>query len=285
PTYRFLRSGRAYINFALKTATKAPVKIAILDSDNKVLREWERQTKAGLNRTWWDLHLTGPRLIELRTTPVENPNIWIEPRFWGKDLRPVTHWGVSLKDAGGPIALPGKYTVRITVDDKTYTQPFELKRDPHTLASDEDLKRSIDLQTSVCDLISSTADFVNHIEWVRKQLDVAIAMLRSSKTNPDQLKTDEELNRKLEEIEHKVLSNALTMSDDKYFVESYKLYFNLVWLYAEIGPGGGDVAGGSGFPPTDTEVSLMHEMEKELAAVKAEYADLVAKQPPLTIRP
>ena len=283
--YRFSRSGRAGITFSLKAAPKAPVKFAILDADNKVLREWERPGKAGLNRTWWDLHHAGPRLVELRTTPAENPNIWIEPRFWGKDSRPVTHWGLSLKDAGGPIALPGKYTVRITVDDKTFTQPFDILRDPHSPASDEELKRSVDLQISVCGLISDTADLVNHIEWVRKQLDVTAGMLRSSKSNPEQLKSAEDLNRKLQEIEHKLVSNALTMSDDKYFVESYQLYFNLVWLYAEIGPGGGDVAGGADFAPTDTEISLMHEMQEQLTAVKAEYAELMDKQAPLTIRP
>jgi len=58
-----------------------------------------------------------------------------------------------------------------------------------------------------------------------------------------------------------------------------------VWLYAEIGPGGGDVAGGAGFAPTDTEVSLMHEMENEFTAVKAEYAELMNKQAPITIGP
>lgn len=285
PAYRFLRSGRADITFSLKTAPKARVKIAILDADNKVVREWERSGKAGLNRTWWDLHYAGPRLIELRTTPAENPRIWIEPRFWGKDSRPVTHWGLSLKDVGGPIALPGKYTARITVEDKTFTQPFDVQRDPHTPASDEELKRSVDLQISVCNLISNTADLVNHIEWVRKHLDVTAGMLRSSESNAEQLKSAEDLNRKLQEIEHKLVSNALTMSDDKYFVESYQLYFNLVWLYAEIGPGGGDVAGGAGFAPTDTEVSLMHEMENEFTAVKAEYAELMNKQAPITIGP
>lgn len=137
----------------------------------------------------------------------------------------------------------------------------------------------------MCDLISDTADIVNHIEWVQKQLDVTTAMLRSTKSNTDQLKSAEDLNRKLQELERKLVSNALTMSDDKYFVEPYKVYFNLVWLYAQIGPGGGDVAGGSGFAPTDTEISLMHEMEKELTAVKAEYSDLMDKQVPITIRP
>jgi photosystem II stability/assembly factor-like uncharacterized protein len=284
PAYRFSRSGRAGITFSLKTAPKAPVKIVILDAENRVLREWERPGKAGLNRTWWDLRHAGPRLIALRTTPAENPNIWIEPRFWRKDSRPVTHWGLPSK-VDGPIVTPGKYTVRITVGEKTFTQPLNVLRDPHSPASDEDLKRSVDLQISVRDKISETADIVNRIEWIRKQLDATTGMLRSSKSNPDLLKNAEDLNRKLQEIERKLVSNALTLSDEKYFSEPYKVYYNLLWLYAEIGPGGGDVAGGADFAPTDTEISVAQDIEKELAAVKAEYTALVDKQIPITIRP
>ena len=41
------------------------------------------------------------------------------------------------------------------------------------------------------------------------------------------------------------LSRTEMHSDDKWYVEKYKLYFNLVWLLAEIGGRGGDVMGGS----------------------------------------
>ena len=44
------------------------------------------------------------------------------------------------------------------------------------------------------------------------------------------------------------LSRTEMHSDDKWYVEKYKLYLNLVWLLAEIGGGGGDVEGGVGLP-------------------------------------
>ena len=49
----------------------------------------------------------------------------------------------------------------------------------------------------------------------------------------------------MEAVEYKLVSKALTASDDKYFVEPYQIYYNLLWLNAEIGPGAGDVAGGA----------------------------------------
>ena len=55
---------------------------------------------------------------------------------------------------------------------------------------------------------------------------------------------------KLQAVESKFVSNALQNSDDKYFVEPYGAYMNLIWLNAEVGTGGGDVAGCADFAPT-----------------------------------
>ena len=63
-------------------------------------------------------------------------------------------------------------------------------------------------------------------------------------------------------------------SDDKYFIEAYTVYFNLLWLNGEVGPGAGDVAGGADFAPTDTERSLLDMIEKDLATATADYRNL-----------
>jgi photosystem II stability/assembly factor-like uncharacterized protein len=46
----------------------------------------------------------------------------------------------------GPLALPGVYTLRLTVDGKTYTQPLNIKNDPRSPASTTDLRAQHDLQ-------------------------------------------------------------------------------------------------------------------------------------------
>ena len=52
------------------------------------------------------------------------------------------------------------------------------------------------------------------------------------------------------ETELHFLSRTEMHSDDKWYVEKYKLYLNLCWLLAEIGGSGGDVAGGVAYRPT-----------------------------------
>ena len=83
------------------------------------------------------------------------------------------------------------------------------------------------------------------------------------------------MNKKLTGIEYQLTSKALTNSDDKYFVEPYELYLNLMWLNAAVGSGGGDVAGGADFAPTDNDLALLKQYEGQYAQIKEQYQKLV----------
>jgi hypothetical protein len=276
PAYRFFRMGHVFVTYSLPQAPKGPVKVAILDSDGKVIRDLKAPGKAGMNRMDWDLHYEGPRVVALRTAPEVNPHIWQEPRFWGKDSRPITHWGIS-EHLLGPMVAPGKYTVRLTVDGHSYSEPLEILRDPRAAATDAEIQASVKLQLRIRDEVSEVADMVNRLEWMRKQLSDVTGMLRAEKGNPELIQNAEKTGKQMEEVEYKLVSKSLTASDDKYYVESYKVYYNLLWLNAEVGPGAGDVAGGTDFPPTDTEYALLSDIEKDLASAKVEYAALMDK--------
>jgi hypothetical protein len=279
-SYRLPRGGRTFITYELKTAPKDPPKIALLGSDGKVLREFDGPGKAGLNRKAWDLDYEAPRLIQLRTTPPENPHVWEELRFRGKEGRPVTHWGMYAEQQKGPMVAPGKYTVRLTVDGHAYTQPIEVLVDPRAPASEGEITSSVKLQLRIRDDISSVADMVNHLEWTRKQLNDIEKMMESEKAKPELVKSVKTFDEKLQSVEYKLLSKSLAPSDDKYFVSAYKVYFNLLWLNAEVGPGAGDVAGGTDFGPTDAEVEVLNMLEKEMAAGRADYNTLMRTDVP-----
>ena len=277
--YRFVHNGRAYINYNLKAAVQGPVQIEIDDASGKQVRELRGAGRAGLNRVMWDLHYDGPRTIALRTTPPENPHIWEEPRFRGAESRPITHWGMS-PNQEGPEAAPGKYTIKITADGKTYTQAVDVVKDPKQSGSDAEIAEAVKLQLRIRDDINKSSDIVNQIEWMRKQLDDQQRMLRPVKEKADALKSAEDMDKKLQTVEYKILNKELATSDDKYFIAAYKVYFNLMWLNGEVGPGAGDVAGGADYGPTDTERGLLDMIEKDLNSAATEYQALVQKDLP-----
>ena len=305
-TYRFTRGGKAMLNFYLKSAPKGPVHLEILGPEGKTIRTLESKASAGMNRVQWDLRYDSPRLVALRTAAPDNPHIWQEARFRDSDSRPITHWGTKPAE-GGPIVAPGKYTVRLKIDDQSFTQPITVLRDPRISASDADIELSVKTLLAIRDDISHIADTVNRIEWMRKQLEDVGAMFRPPRKKeedkehaasdeedeyrgprlasaPPQVLTDgeikrradlleaaEDLDKKLQSVEHKLVSQSLLNSDDKYFVEPYQLYLNLIWLNAEVGTGGGDVAGGADFAPTDTQLELLKSFENQMAAADIEF--------------
>jgi hypothetical protein len=64
-------------------------------------------------------------------------------------------------------------------------------------------------------------------------------------------------------------------SDDKWYVEKYKLYLNLVWLLAEVGGQGGDVAGGAGYRPTAAAQSVFRDLSRQLEAAGTDFTRLM----------
>jgi photosystem II stability/assembly factor-like uncharacterized protein len=311
--YRFTRGGQAMLTFNVKTAPKDPAQLEILDPDGKVVRKLETKARAGMNRVPWDLRYESPRVVALRTAAPDNPHIWDEPRFRDTDSRPITHWGSKPAEVG-PIVAPGKYTVRLKIEDKTYTQPLTILRDPRSPGSEADIQLSVKTLLRIRGDIEHVSDEVNQMEWMRKQLEVIKAMLRppknkeaekdaedddddyegpapapaasqgqseaEAKRKADLLKAAEDFDKKLLGIETSLVSPALLNSDDKFFVEPYRVYLNLMWLNAEVGTGGGDVAGGADFAPTDTQMELLQGFESEISTTDANYQKLMKEDLP-----
>jgi photosystem II stability/assembly factor-like uncharacterized protein len=137
----------AVIDFFVKEAPKAETRIDIFDSQGQKVRSFsslktevpdepldpddkkpEKQIKveAGLNRFVWDLYY-------------ENANRVPGYYLWEYDA-----------GARGPLALPGNYQVRLTVDGQTQTAPIEVKLDPRVHTTQAELERSTRSKTCAC---------------------------------------------------------------------------------------------------------------------------------------
>jgi hypothetical protein len=80
-----------------------------------------------------------------------------------------------------------------------------------------------------------------------------------------------DVDKKLLDIELVLLSKSDFFSDDKYYVEPFHVYLNLVWLSGEVGTGAGDVAGGAEFRPTDASLQVLSAIETDLNKAKTEF--------------
>ena len=281
PGYRQARSGHADITFAMTSATKKPATVAILDSTGTVIRTFRIATRAGLNRASWDLRYGAPRRVDLRTTPADNPHIWEEPRFKGKSVRPITHWGIQGPESTGPLATPGHYTVRVTADGaRPQSQPLVIFKDALIGGSDADLAASTRMQVRIRDDMNAATDMINSLEVMRRQIEDARKASEGSANGgdgprPSVLADLDALNRQMLDVELKLVSNSDLNSDDKYYVDRYRVYMNLIWLSGEVGSGAGDVAGGADSRPTDASRAVLATIEHDLSAARAGYTALV----------
>jgi photosystem II stability/assembly factor-like uncharacterized protein len=268
PGVRQARAGRVDLVYDLKAAPKDSVKVEIMDVKGTVVRTMRAIGRAGPNLLTWDLRGDPPVRVDLRTTPPDNPHIWEEPRFKGKDVRPITHWGIQGPIATGPLVLDGKYSARVTADGKSAMQSFSVIRDPELVTTEADIAASTQAQTKVRDDMDAAADIINKIEKMRRQIE---DRLKGDTAKPELKVALRGIDKKLLDIELVLLSNSDFYSDDKYYVEPFHVYLNLIWLSGEIGTGAGDVAGGAEFRPTDASLQVLAGIEADLERAKAAF--------------
>lgn len=140
----------AILDYWLPHNAQGPVTLQILDTQGHLLRSYSSATplpkpnpmlsipaywlrpaqhlsaKAGLHRFLWDLHL--------------QPVAGIPPHY---PIAAVPHNTAPAPTS--PFAMPGIYTVRLTVDGKSYTQPLLLREDPRVKTPMEGLQAQYNL--------------------------------------------------------------------------------------------------------------------------------------------
>jgi photosystem II stability/assembly factor-like uncharacterized protein len=277
PGLRDPRSGSVEFLYSLKAAPPDPVTFEILDASGSVIRKLQSPARAGMNRIAWDLRYEGPAQVELRTLAPDNAHIWEEPRFKGKETRPIVHWGIQGVQVNGPIAAPGRYSVRMTAGGQAYTRAFDVVKNPKISSSPSDLLESTAAQVKIRDDINKTAAMTNRLEVMRKEIEDLLKANAGKKPIEQAL---HDLDQKMLNVELQLVSRTEMHSDDKWYVEAYKVYLNLLWLSGVVGTGASDVAGGAEYRPTVGSMQVLEMIEKDLATAEADYRTLIEKEIP-----
>lgn len=166
------------IDYYLASGSNKPVTLEILDEQQRLVRRyastdkpepiektasehpipmyWIRPTKvlsggAGMHRFVWDLHYAPPESLEH-----EFP---ISAIYHDTPQYPLGAW-----------ALPGNYTVKLTVEGKAYSQPLNVKMDSRITASLADLRKQFEMQSGSVDGMNKSFDTLAQIRSVRAQL-------------------------------------------------------------------------------------------------------------------
>ncbi len=166
----------AMIDYFLSKDATGPVTIEIKDGKDQSVRKyssadvpveanpkrlripsyWIRplqsvSTKAGMHRFLWDMHYT--------SVP------GVEPEF------PISAtYRNTAPEATSPWAVPGDYTVMLTVGGKTFSQPLTIEMDPRVKTSAADLQQQFDLSWKLYQLRLKLAPIGKKFGDVAEQL-------------------------------------------------------------------------------------------------------------------
>jgi photosystem II stability/assembly factor-like uncharacterized protein len=213
--------------------------------ERDALDELTLPKKAGVQRGIWNLAWEGAELI---------PNAKLD----------------SGNPAVGPVAVPGTYTLRLTVDGKTATAPFILRRDPRETISDADLAEQLCFTLGIRDAITRLTHDVLRLRAVRRQLADRNELLAKDDKAKPLIAPSQALIAKLDALEARLQNPRAEIAYD---VMAQK---GGAQLYSRLSPFMDWSVAGSG-APTQGMREVFAEQSQELDADESELAALFDK--------
>jgi hypothetical protein len=258
----------ASIYYSLKDKPKGDVKIEVLDAKGQIVRTLSSvprepdyssedddpedfkkaalSTAPGIQRAVWDLAWEGARKIKGGKIDTGDPS-------------------------SGPRAVPGSYTVRLSVDGRTLTSPLRVVPDPKGSLAPADLDAQLAFSLRVRDAISRLTDRVNQLRSVREQLQARGKVLagRSSESAiAELLSASDEAVKKATTLEDRLHNPTAEIVYDILAMRGgTRLYSRLspllMWAVEADGP------------PTAGMTQVLEEQEKELASLERDTQALL----------
>ena len=117
--------------------------------------------------------------------------------------------------ATGPLAPPGSYRVDLTVDGRTYSQPFKLVKDPRLTYTDAELEEQFQFMKRVSDRLEQTMATVRKIRELRKRAEDLVGQAKKQGKNAAELDLAlKALNDRLYPIEERLVQFRARAGED-----------------------------------------------------------------------
>lgn len=117
-------------------------------------------------------------------------------------------------NTSGPRAVPGSYQVKLTVDGKTLTESFEVKKDQRVPTTQEELQKQFDLLTKIRDKFTETSEAILQIRDVRKQANDYAARVKDQPSGKEIVDAAKAVGAKLTAIEEELYQTKNQSSQD-----------------------------------------------------------------------
>jgi photosystem II stability/assembly factor-like uncharacterized protein len=153
----------------------------------------------------------GPQPARVSTDPGLNRFVWDMRYAEAARFPGLILWSGELR---GPRAVPGTYQVRLTVGGRSYTQPFEIKKDPRLQTTPEDFNRQFALLSQIRDKLTETHNAISQLREVRRQLDDLLKRLADQPAAKPVAEAGRALDARLRAVEEELYQTKNQSSQD-----------------------------------------------------------------------
>jgi photosystem II stability/assembly factor-like uncharacterized protein len=274
PDVRWDREGQsdeaplgAVIEYWLKDKPKGELKLEVLDGSGAVIRTLssvpkkakyskddpdeplgdeikpELTKEQGLNRIVWDLRHEGAKRLESAKIDAGNPEL-------------------------GPMATPGTYTLRLTVDGRTATSTATIVRDPRSPVSDADLAQNVAFALKVRTELDRALGDIDALRAIRAQTEEIRKLVAPNAAAKELVAACDAVLKRVEAIELKLHNPKAEVVYDVLAGRE-----GGAMTYSQLSPLFSDIQN-SDYPPTQGQLEQMEETFGELAGLEKQIAQL-----------
>ncbi|MGH8396707.1 MAG: hypothetical protein ACRETA_00475, partial [Gammaproteobacteria bacterium] len=200
----------AVLDYWLGQKTKGPVTLAVYDDKGALVREYASDTTPPKLKTepqyFENGWLTSSKMLSGK--PGEHRFIW-DLRYARPSSLMYSYSIAAVYDEGtpviprGPLVLPGNYTVTLTVDGRSISQPLAVILDPRVHAAAGALEKQLDFALQIGKVMNVTAGAYANLGQLHTQLLVLRQQLAGKSQQKGLLTSVNKLNQQVELLRSK----------------------------------------------------------------------------------
>jgi photosystem II stability/assembly factor-like uncharacterized protein len=120
-------------------------------------------------------------------------------------------WGGTLS---GPVAVPGVYSVKLSVGERSMTQSWAWQKDPRLSTSQEEFQEQFDFLIQIRDTVTEINRAINRLRDIKKQLDEISLKVKELEKGEEIIKAARSLKVRLSSVEDVLIQSKSKSGQD-----------------------------------------------------------------------
>lgn len=195
-----------------------------------------------------------------------NVHSWDMRGEGAEKLEGMILWWAS---TAAPMAVPGEYKVVLTVDDESYSKPFNILPDGNSETDLAGMQRQFDFITDINNSVDKAHKSIKKIRKINSQLEAFQKQYKEDEGTKELVEKAKKLSESFSEIE-----KALYQTKNKSGQDPLNFPIRLTNKLAHLN----SLVGMDDFPPTQQDIAVKNELSLQINAELTKFDQLISEE-------